>query len=58
MKGQNKGLVWAVSIQNAVVMICFTVLAVLFHKWWIVLFSVLWIMSIKTETSKVSKEEA
>ena len=31
-------------LYNAIVLICFTVLVVLFHKWWIVLFSVLFIL--------------
>ena len=33
----NKGLI-AVCIKNTVVVICFTALAIVFEKWWIVLF--------------------
>ena len=32
-------------ILNCVIVICFTVLAVLFNKWWIVLFSGLFLFS-------------
>ena len=31
----------AMIIENSVIMVCFTVLAVVFSKWWIVFFSVL-----------------
>lgn len=30
-----------VCIKNIIVLICFTVLAIVFKKWWIVLFSIL-----------------
>lgn len=30
-------------LENAVIMICFTVLAVVFHHWWIVLFSIFFV---------------
>ena len=34
---------------NAVSLICWTALAIYFNKWWIALFPVLFLMSIKTE---------
>lgn len=35
-------------IRNSVVMVCFTVLAVLFKHWWIILFALLFISSGRT----------
>lgn len=32
---------WPVMLKNAVAIICFTALAVLFQHWWIALFSIL-----------------
>ena len=49
MMEQNKALILMTVILNAVVIICFTVLAMEFHKWWIVLFSILWFVSLKEE---------
>jgi len=33
----------AMIIENLVIMVCFTVLAVVFNKWWIVFFSALFL---------------
>ena len=33
----------AMMLENAVTMVCFTVLAIVFQKWWIVLFSAFFI---------------
>ena len=38
----------AVMLKNSCAIICFTVLAILFKKWWIVLFAALFITSIET----------
>lgn len=35
-------------IYNAINIICFTVLAILFHKWWIVLFAALFLLTPKS----------
>lgn len=44
-----------VCIENAVSVVCFTVLAVIFDHWWIVLFSVFFMSSVK-QTKKEKKE--
>ena len=36
-------------IINTVALICFTILAIVFHKWWIVLFALLFMSSIETK---------
>lgn len=40
---------WICFTTNIVVLICFTVLAVVFHKWWIILFALLFLSSVQTE---------
>lgn len=49
----NAWTAWAV--KNSVVIICFTVLAICFGKWWIVLFSALFTSSLvrKTAASRI-----
>ena len=44
----NKGAIWAWAIKNSICVICWTVLAIIFNKWWIALFGVLFISSLKT----------
>ncbi len=44
----NKNFIWA--FKNIVAIVAWTVLAILFNKWWIALFSLLFISSIKIET--------
>lgn len=41
-------LAWA--IKNSVVMICFAAVSIYFGKWWIILFSVLCLSSLETES--------
>lgn len=41
-----------VAIKNAVVIICFTVLAIVFNKWWIVFFSALFLNSVEHKNKK------
>lgn len=38
-------IIWA--LKNVITLICFTILAILFNKWWIVLFSVLFYSTLK-----------
>lgn len=40
------------AIKNAVVIICFTVLAIVFDKWWIVFFSALFLNSVEHKNKK------
>ena len=42
-----KNLYWAWAIKNIVCVICFVVLAIVFNKWWIVFFSLLFMTSLK-----------
>lgn len=44
-------LLMACMLHNAIVVICFTVLAVLFNHWWIVFFS--WLLSDNIEYKKM-----
>lgn len=48
----NKSFIWAWAFKNIVAIVAWAVLAILFNKWWIALFSLLFISSIKTETKK------
>ena len=44
------------SIKNAVAMVCFTVLAIVFNKWWISLFSTLFWSSLKLKSGDNDSE--
>lgn len=48
----NKSALWAWAIKNSVCVICWVVLAIVFNKWWIALFSILFLCSPQTETVK------
>lgn len=48
-------MVWALSLKNSMVVICFTVLAIYFGKWWIILFSCLFYSSL--EVAKEPKQD-
>lgn len=37
----NKNAWWAWAIKNSICVICWTALAIIFHKWWIALFAAL-----------------
>ena len=37
----NKDLIWAITIKNSICVICWVALAIVFNKWWIALFSIL-----------------
>lgn len=43
----NKSIVWAWVIKNSICVICWTALAVVFGKWWIALFGLLYMSDIK-----------
>ena len=52
----NNHIWWAWAIKNSVVLICWTVLAIVFGKWWIALFAILcisWIGTAKTKTHMI-----
>lgn len=44
-------------IRNIIVLICFTILAIFFNKWWIVLFSMLFWVSVAKDKEEKDKEE-
>jgi len=44
----DKNLYWSVAIKNSICVICWTALAIIFHKWWIALFGALFLTSIET----------
>ena len=57
MKNALKPLVaWAIT--NSVILSCFTLLAIVFEKWWIVLFSAFFVYGFKAKATEDNKEEA
>lgn len=48
----NKTAYWSLTIINSVCVICFTALAIIFNKWWIVLFAPLCMTTFKTQPTK------
>ena len=44
----NKSTWWAWAIKNSIMLICWTALAIVFHKWWIALFAALFLSSVET----------
>ena len=45
----HRAAYFATAIKDSVAVICFTALAVIFHHWWIALFSIFFISSIRTK---------
>ena len=45
----NKNIYWSVAIKNSICVICWTALAIIFHKWWIAIFAALFLTSIETK---------
>ena len=43
----DKNIVWAWAIKNATAIICWTILAICFDKWWLALFSALFLSDLK-----------
>lgn len=48
---------WYLLIKNSVVVICFTLLAIHFDKWWIVLFSAFFVTFVEYKNKESQKEE-
>ena len=44
-------------VRNIICLICFTVLAIVFNKWWIVLFTILFWISVERKEKKENKNE-
>lgn len=47
----NKGIYWAWTIKNSVCIICWTILAIHFNKWWIALFGVFFLSDMKHQVA-------
>lgn len=47
----NKSTWWAWAIKNSIYIICWAVLAVVFNKWWITLFALLFLDSLQAEVA-------
>lgn len=45
----DKSSLWAWAIKNSVSVICWTVLAVVFNKWWVALFGLLFMSELQTK---------
>lgn len=45
----NKSAYWAWAIKNSICVICWVVLAIIFNKWWIALFGVLFTSDLQTK---------
>ena len=45
----DKSSLWAWAIKNSVSVICWTVLAVVFNKWWVALFGLLFMSGLQTK---------
>lgn len=48
-KEENKYLNKLAVIRNSISLVCFTILAIFFETWWIVLFALLFTCSVNTE---------
>lgn len=44
----NNRIYWILAIENSIILFCFVALAIVFHKWWIVLFAALFFSSVKS----------
>ena len=47
-----KSIYWAVLIENSIIMICWTALAIYFGRWWIALFAALCFSNLKWKSDK------
>lgn len=45
----NNISIWAWAIKNSICVICWTILAIIFNKWWIALFGLLFISTLTTK---------
>ena len=48
----DKNGIWAWSLKNIVCVVCWVVLAIVFNKWWIALFGLLFLSGYKTSLGK------
>ena len=45
----NKDILWAWVVKNIVVVLAWSILAIIFNKWWIALFSILFVNGLQTK---------
>ena len=45
----DKNTIWAWAIKNSICVICWTVLAIIFNKWWIALFAMFFMSGLETK---------
>ena len=45
----NKSMIWAWAIKNSICVICWTMLAIVFNKWWVALFGALFLSGLQTQ---------
>lgn len=45
----DKHILWTWAIKNSICVICWTVLAIIFDKWWIALFMILFMNGLETK---------
>ena len=57
MKNNNLWLLLINAIDNLGIMAAWTILAIFFNKWWIALFAILCLTSIKVRTNHEDEEE-
>ena len=57
MKNDNFWLLLINTISNLGIMAAWTILAIFFNKWWIALFAILCLTSIKVRTNHEDEEE-
>ena len=48
----NNHVWWAWALKNSVAIVCWTILAICFNKWWIALFAALFLSGISTKNEK------
>lgn len=51
-----KHIWWAWALKNSISIVCWTILAIYFNKWWIALFAALFLSSLSTEDRKDVKD--
>lgn len=48
----DKNTIWAWAIKNSICVICWTVLAIVFNKWWIAFFATLFLSGLSTSVGR------
>lgn len=51
----DKHIIWSIVIKNCVALICWTALAIIFAKWWIALFAIIFFCSFDSKSKDKDK---